>query len=194
MARHKDEAEEIVPNLVVDGRVQIHAFHSPLDIASDLLVLALERLTAPDEVDRAVLRGPHEPGARAVGHAFGGPLLERRDEGVLSEFLGGPDVADDTSQPGDEPCRLDPPDRFDRTMRFGGCCLAAIWPGRRVSPSRTYGESSFTCPRTRRPHGSRTSRRRRVPASATPGPRRSSAPATANSRLPALWSLRTARR
>jgi hypothetical protein len=47
-------------------------------------------------------------------------LLERGYEGVLCELLRRPDVADDASQPGDEPGRLDPPDRFDRAMRFGG--------------------------------------------------------------------------
>jgi hypothetical protein len=47
-------------------------------------------------------------------------LLERGYEGVLCELLRRPDVADDASQPGDEPGRLDPPDRFDRAMRFVG--------------------------------------------------------------------------
>jgi hypothetical protein len=82
MAGHEDQAEEIVPHLVVD-RVQVRALLSPLDLASDLFVLALERLAAPNQVDRAMLRGPHEPGARPLRHTFGGPLLERGDEGVL---------------------------------------------------------------------------------------------------------------
>ena len=96
----------------------------PREIASDLFVLALENLATPDQVDRAVFRCPHEPGAGPLRNAFGGPLLERGDQGVLCELLSRPDVADDASQPGDEPGRLDPPDRFDRPMRFGGCCLA----------------------------------------------------------------------
>ncbi len=99
MAGCEDEAEEIVPDLLVDRHVQ--AILSPLDIASDLFVLALERFAAPDQVDRAVLGSPHEPGARPLRHACGGPLLERGDQGVLRELLGRPDVADDTSQPGD---------------------------------------------------------------------------------------------
>src|SRR3989454_12248744 len=100
-----------------------------------------------------MFRGPHEPRARPLGHAFGGPLLERGNEGVLCELLGRPDVADDASQPGDEPGRLDPPDRFDRAMRLGGCRLAATWALERVSSSRIYGESSFTFPRSRRSDG-----------------------------------------
>jgi hypothetical protein len=67
-----------------------------------------------------MLRRPHEPGARPLRHAFSRPLLERGDEGILCELLSRPDVADDASQPGDEPSRLDPPDRFDRAMRYSG--------------------------------------------------------------------------
>src|SRR5439155_26656672 len=80
MAGHEDEAEEIVPDLLVDRSVHIKASLSPLDIASELFVLALERLAAPDQVDRAVLRGPHQPGARLLRNAGGRPLLERGDE------------------------------------------------------------------------------------------------------------------
>ncbi len=80
-------------------------------------------------------------------HACGGPLLERRNERVLRELLSRPDVDDKASQPGDEPGRLDPPDRFNRAMRFGGCCLGATWASRRPCASRIYGERSVTRPR-----------------------------------------------
>ena len=45
------------------------------------------------------------------------PLLERRDERVLREVLGEPDVAHDPREPRDELRRLDPPDRLDRAVR-----------------------------------------------------------------------------
>ena len=150
MARHEDEAEEVVPDVLIDRRVRVDALLSQLDIAPHLFVLALERLAAADRVDRAMLRRRHQPGARLLRHARGGPLLERGNESVLRELLGRPDVADETSQPGDEPGRLDPPDRFDRAVRFG----------RR----RIYRECSFTFPRYRRSDGSRRCGRRRVPA------------------------------
>src|SRR5229473_8400567 len=137
MARREDEAEEIVLDLLVDLRAQVRAFLSQLEIASDLFVLALERLAAADQVDCAVFRGPHEPGARPLGHAFGRPLLERGDQGVLCELLSRPDVADHTSQPGDEPGRLDPPDRFDRAMRFARACFAATWARLLHTPSNS---------------------------------------------------------
>src|SRR5216683_3309810 len=164
MASHEDEAEEIVPDLLVDRRVQVQAFLSPLEIASDLFVLSLERLAASDEVDRAVLRGPHEPGPWPLWHSICRPLLERGDERVLREILSSPDVADDASQPGYEPGRLDPPDRFDRAVRIGRCCLMATSAVGRLFIARTYVESSFTCPRTRGPREPRRSRRHRVPA------------------------------
>ena len=103
MARHEDEAEEIVPEVLVDRCVQVHASLFPLDIASELFILALERLATPDQVGRVMLRGRHEPGARSLWHARRGPLLERGNEGVLCELLSRPDVADEASQPGDEP-------------------------------------------------------------------------------------------
>src|SRR6266542_539374 len=164
VAGGEDEAQEIVSDILVDRRVQVHALLSSLDIASDLFVLALERRAASDQVDRAVLGGPHEPGPRPLRHACDGPLLERGDEGVLCELLSRPNVADHAGQPGDEPSRFDPPDRFDRAMRSGGPRLAATWILGRDSLALTYGESSLTRPRTSRPHGSRRSRRRRVPA------------------------------
>ena len=54
-------------------------------------------------VDRAVLRGGHEPGARVVRDARLRPLLERGDERVLRELLGEADVAHDPREAGDEP-------------------------------------------------------------------------------------------
>ena len=89
-------------------------------------MLTLERLAAPDQVDRAVPRSTHEPGPRPLRHTFGGPLLERCDQGVLRELLSRPNVADDASQPCDEPGRLDSPDRFDRAMQVTGVCLVPI--------------------------------------------------------------------
>src|SRR5207244_8154520 len=117
-----------------------------------------------DQVERAVLARAHEPGARTRRHALGGPLLERGAQGLLCELLSRPDVADETSQPGDEPGRLDPPYRLGRAMRFGCRCLAAPWTIGRGSSSQTYGERSFTCPRIRGPDGPRRYHRNTVPA------------------------------
>ena len=87
-----------------------------LELAHQLLLLALERAAAPQHVDRAVLRGGHEPGARVVRDARLRPALERGDQRVLREVLGEADVAHDPRQPRDQPRRLDPPDRVDRAL------------------------------------------------------------------------------
>src|SRR5207302_6507620 len=121
---------------------------------SELFVLALERLTPPDQIGRSVLGRRHQPGSRPLRHAGDGPLLERGNERVLRELLGGPDVADEASQPGDEPGRLDPPDRFDRAVRLFGGAFA----------SRIYGPSPLTHPRAWRSRGPRSCRCRTVRA------------------------------
>ena len=90
-----------------------------LDLAAESLVLAFEQLVAAQVVDGAMLRGGHEPGARVVRDADCRPLLERGDEGILREFLGKTDVAHDPRETGDDPSRLDPPDRVDRAMCIG---------------------------------------------------------------------------
>src|SRR5258708_12609202 len=104
MAGHEDGAEESVTGVgVVDRAVHVAPALSTLDIASDFFVLALERLAAADHIDRAMLRGPHQPGARSFWNARHRPLLERRHQGILRELLGRSDVVDDANQPGDEP-------------------------------------------------------------------------------------------
>src|SRR5262249_2201063 len=82
-------------------------------------MLARDQLMPPQPVDRPTLRGGHEPSARIVGHARLGPPLQRGDERVLGEFLGQPDVAQHAREAGDEPWRLDPPDRVDDAMGVG---------------------------------------------------------------------------
>ena len=90
-----------------------------LELAAELLVLALERLLAAQRVDRAVLGGGHEPGARVVRDARFRPLLERGDERVLGESSARPTSRTHPREAGDEPGRLDPPDRVDRAMGVG---------------------------------------------------------------------------
>src|SRR5712691_12667354 len=124
MARHEDEAEEVVPDVLVDSRIEVNALMSPLNVATDLFVLALERLAAADQIDCLMLRGSHQPRAWLLRHAGDGPLLERGHQCVLRELFGCCEIANDASQPGDEPGRLDAPDRFDRAVRLGCSCLA----------------------------------------------------------------------
>src|SRR5947199_9634367 len=135
MAGHEDKTEEIVSDPLFARCIHIDGFLISASVPTYLLVFAFERLAAPDQVDSAVSRGSHQPCARPLRHPFRGPLFERGDQGVLCELLGGPYVANDASQPSDEPGRLDPPDRFDRPMRFGDSGLAATSTGGSVSLS-----------------------------------------------------------
>ncbi len=103
MARHEDEAEEIVADVFVDRGVQVVRIPIPPEVASQLAVLAFERLAAADEIDRAMLRGRHQPRSRLLRHAGDGPLLQGGDQGVLRQLFGCPDIPDETGQPGDQP-------------------------------------------------------------------------------------------
>src|SRR5207245_8042830 len=70
-------------------------------LATELFVLAFEPLASAEMINRAMLGGCHEPGARLVGD------------------LGQAYIAHDPRQPGDEPRRLNPPDRVNRSMCVG---------------------------------------------------------------------------
>ena len=115
---------------------------------ADFLVLALVQLAATQAVDAAMLGRGHQPGARIVGHAGSGPLFERGDECVLRELFGNADIAHDAREAGDEPGRLDPPDRVDFAMDVGSRHgfrsdhLAAV-PARLWLPRPQWRRQSF---------------------------------------------------
>src|SRR3954469_6138820 len=85
MARYEHEPQQVVADLVVElRRVRVvENLEVDLRLALDRrMLVALERAPA-QSVDRAVLRGRHEPRAGFVWHALGWPLLERGYERVL---------------------------------------------------------------------------------------------------------------
>ena len=96
-----------------------------LELAADLLVLALEHLVPAQPVDGAALGGGHQPGAGLFGNARLRPLLERGDQRVLRQLLGEADVAHHAGEAGDELRLLDPPDRVDRAMDVGRRCIGS---------------------------------------------------------------------
>jgi hypothetical protein len=81
-----------------------------------LLVLPLEHRPPAKLVDRVMLCSAHEPRCRLVGHTRHRPLLERRNQRILRQLLGEPDIADDPCQGADQPRGVDPPDCLDRAM------------------------------------------------------------------------------
>src|SRR5438067_441147 len=92
MTGGEDQAQQIVADVIVQRGVEIRHGQLLLDLelTTELLVLALEHLAATQPVDRAMLRGGHEPGARVVRDARLRPLLECGDECVLREPLRAP--------------------------------------------------------------------------------------------------------
>ena len=119
MARREHQAQQVVADVIVDRRDELLLDGSAgVGGRSDLFVLALGEAPAAQHVDRPVLRGGHEPGARVLRHARLRPALERRDERVLGEVFRQADVAHHAREPGDQTGRLDPPDRVDRSVRI----------------------------------------------------------------------------
>ena len=105
---------------------------------AQLLLFALQPLTAAKQIDGAVFRRAHEPGPGLLRDARLRPLLQCGDQGVLGELFGKADVAHDARQPGDQPGGLDPPDGIDGPMCV--CDYGFVACARRRSPcSRSSG-------------------------------------------------------
>ena len=126
------QAQQVIADIVVESSVEF--FHLGLTrpdlagtdllndaFATEFLVLAVEPLVAAEVVDGAMFGGGHQPGARIVRNARLRPLFERGHQSILREVFGHADIAHNSGQPGDEPRRLDPPDRVDGTMCVGSC-------------------------------------------------------------------------
>ncbi len=168
MAGGEHQAQEVVAHLVVEGGVQVGLVGvlADLELARELLLLALVQLAAPQAVDRAVLCRAHQPGARVVRHALVRPLLQGRHQRLLGEVLGQAEVADDAGEAGDQPCRLDSPDGFDRPVGVGDRHRAASL----ASPRRPTAPwaSRRSCPPPGPRRRSRTSRTPDAPRQCRP--------------------------
>ena len=107
MAGDEHEPEQVVADVLVDGRLEIRARRGqPGGLLFDRVVLALLHLPPPELIDRAILRGGHEPRAGVLRDARLGPSLHRDDEGFLREVLGEPDVAHHADEAADQPWRI----------------------------------------------------------------------------------------
>jgi hypothetical protein len=71
-------------------------------------------------INRPMLCGCHQPGAGIIRDAIARPLFECRDESILRQFFGHPDVADNPRDSGDQAGGFDPPDGVDGQMNVRG--------------------------------------------------------------------------
>ena len=131
MAGREHQPQQVVAHIIVQRRVEVGHGAAGFELVTELLVLTLEQLLPAEEIDRPVLGGSHEPGARIPRHAGSRPLFERRHERVLREVLRQADVADNADKRRDEPWGLDAPDGVDRAMSvFRRCHSPSAAPGR----------------------------------------------------------------
>ena len=99
VAGGEDQAQQVVADLVLARGVERvdevghHQRLLRLQVLPDLLELLAQALVAAQPVERAVLRGGHQPRPGLVGHAVARPVLQRGDQRVLRQLLGQADVA-----------------------------------------------------------------------------------------------------
>ena len=132
MAADEHQPEQVVADEVVGRGIHVGGCQLLVDqgVLAQLLLLALPGGSPAQLVDGAVLGGRHQPGTRLRRHAFGRPLAQRRLERVLRQIFGQVHVAHHARQPGDQPGRLDAPDRLDGARASSTVTrrCAASWP------------------------------------------------------------------
>src|SRR5258706_14705634 len=111
MAGREHQAQQVVTHVVVDRRVKILYSHPlpRLPLETELPMLAFEPLVAAQEIDRTMLRGGHEPGARVARDARLRPLPKRGDQSIVSQIRSQTDVTPDPRETGDTPGRFGSP-------------------------------------------------------------------------------------
>ena len=89
MAGDKDEAQQIVTDIIIRGGLEIGCGHLLLGLpfACELFMPALEPLIATEMVDGAPFCGRHQPGARILRNPCFRPLFEGCEEGLLGKIL-----------------------------------------------------------------------------------------------------------
>jgi len=89
MTRNEDQPQQVIPDRIVERCVEVALAQllSLLQLVFHLRVLAVEHLAPAKVVQRPMLCGRHEPGARFVRDAGLGPPLQRRDERILSQVF-----------------------------------------------------------------------------------------------------------
>ena len=121
MAGDEHQAQQVVADVVVE-RVPGGAAGEPhplVELARQLVVLAIEPGPAAQQIDGPVLGRLHQPRARVARHAGRRPLLEGRDERVVRQVLGRADIAHQAHQAGNQLRRLEAPHRLDGGVGVG---------------------------------------------------------------------------
>jgi hypothetical protein len=90
MAGDEHQAQEVIPNMIVNGSDEIRrrGFLTDFEIVAKLIVFALKQLSSAKLVDCTILCRGHEPGTRVIRNAGRRPTLKRRDKSILRQVFG----------------------------------------------------------------------------------------------------------
>ena len=125
MTGGEHEPQQIVADVVVergiDGCSEVGRgdLVPEVEFVAQCLFPAAMQLALPQTIDRPVLRRRHEPRARIVRHAGGGPRFECGGKRILRDFFGHADVAHHARHTGNDLRRFDAPDCVDRPVGRG---------------------------------------------------------------------------
>ena len=145
MTGNEEKAQQVIAHHVIHRGVEVLGAHAP-DVfqLSQVGRRAAGAASSAQQVNGAVLADRHQPSARSVRNAFGGPLFEGGHESILRQLLCEADVPNQACQGGDDPRRLDVPDGVDGTRH------ALVGHG---SEEEHLIGGSETPPRERAPNG-----------------------------------------
>jgi hypothetical protein len=122
MAGGEDEAEEVVIHVGICGLFKMGLVEIEIagaDFAGERLVFVIDEFTAAEVIEGAAFADRHQPGAGIVRDAFGWPLFEGHEQGILREVFRQADTARDSCEARDQSRRFYSPDRVDCVIGIG---------------------------------------------------------------------------
>jgi len=112
MAAQEHQPQYIIFDMI-DGRQEVVLRHLVSLCLSDSGIDLITVIASSELINCPALGRRHEPSAGVVWDPGFGPLCQRCDQCILGEVLGQPNTSYDPDQPGNQPRRFQPPDRFD---------------------------------------------------------------------------------
>ncbi len=88
MTANKHQSQTIIDNFGVGKNRFVRLSFAGVHQSNDFRPFALEQLATPNNVQRQIARGAHDPGRRIPGHAIKRPGLQGARQRFLHDVLG----------------------------------------------------------------------------------------------------------